>query len=148
MIEQVTEADLPNLRHLIATALSGPVVSTAEEVTFLMSEINKILEWWAENKEKCIHRKYIDNGAIVGMILVKDFWNLSCLFVAPKHQRRGIGKSLVLEVLPECKERSPDRCIKLNSSTNAVAFYQSLGFEQYGPLKDLPGGCVPLKLDF
>jgi len=97
MIEQVTEADLPNLRHLIATALSGPVVSTAEEVTFLMSEINKILEWWAENKEKCIHRKYIDNGAIVGMILVKDFWNLSCLFVAPEHQRRGIGRKICRE---------------------------------------------------
>jgi ribosomal protein S18 acetylase RimI-like enzyme len=73
---------------------------------------------------------------------MKDFWNLSCLFVAPEHQRRGIGKSLVLEVLSECKERSPDRCIKLNSSTKAW------GFEQYGPSKDLLGGCVPLKLDF
>jgi len=31
--------------------LRTAVVSTAEEVTFLMSEIDKILEWWAENNE-------------------------------------------------------------------------------------------------
>jgi ribosomal protein S18 acetylase RimI-like enzyme len=148
MIEQVTEADLPDLHHLIETALRGAVVSTAEEVAFLMGEIDKILKWWAENSERCIHRKFVEGGAIVGMILVKDFWNLSCLFVAPGYQRRGIGKALLLEVLSECRKRSPDKCVKLNSSTNAVAFYQSCGFRQCGPSKDLPGGCVPLRLDF
>jgi ribosomal protein S18 acetylase RimI-like enzyme len=148
MIDQVTETDLPDIHHLVEAALGGAVVSAAEDVAFLMGEIHKILSWWAENPEKCIHRKFVENGTIVGMILVKDFWNLSCLFVAPRYQRRGIGKALLLEVLPECRNRSPDKCIKLNSSTNAVAFYQVLGFRQCGPSKDLPGGCVPLKLDF
>ena len=50
MIENVDEADLPEVRRLIATSLRTWVVSNTTEVDFLMGEIDKILQWSAEKR--------------------------------------------------------------------------------------------------
>ena len=148
MIVNATVGDLPEIHRLISVAIRASVASDAVEEQALLSEIDKILAWWTQHQDKCIHIKYLIDEVIVGMALVKDFWNLACVFVAPEHQRRGIGKLLVEEILARCKTCSLCTHAKVNSSTNAVAFYESLGFVRSGPARDLPGGCVPLRLDF
>lgn len=148
MIENVNNPDLPTVRDLITASLRAGVVSTTEELRFVLREIDQTLKWWFEHPDDCIHRKFTTDGTIYGIVLVKHFWNISCLFVAPERQRTGIGRALMLDVLTTCKNHAPARCMKLNSSTVAVPFYQSLGFRPCGSPRKLPGGCVPLVFDF
>jgi GNAT superfamily N-acetyltransferase len=148
MIENVDKPDLPAVRELITASLCAGVVSTTEDLQFVLREIDQTLKWWVEHQLYCIHRKFAVDGTIYGIVLVKHFWNISCLFVAPERQRTGIGRALMLDVLTTCKNHAPARCLKLHSSTVAVPFYQSLGFRPYGSPRKLPGGCVPLVYDF
>ncbi len=71
---------------------------------------------------------------------MKEFWNLTSLFVDPDFQARGIGKKLVLEALSQCQGMSPKGSVKLSSSTHAQDFYRAMGgFEQVGEPQPLPG---------
>ena len=55
---------------------------------------------------------------------------------------------MIEAVVRECKPRTAESGLKVNSSTVAVTFYLSLGFRQVGPGLDRPGGCVPLEYAF
>ena len=145
MIEPVGVSDLEEIRALIAAAINASVTGSDDEVRFISDDIEKSLLWWLDNPAKSIHLKYLDSGAIVGVVLVKDFWNLTNLFVIPSHQRRGIGRALVHEVIGLCDNKSPRSKIQLNSSSYAVPFYEAVGFTQTGPGRDRPGGCVPFE---
>lgn len=92
--------------------------------------------------------KYVVDGRIGGVVLVKKYWNLSNLFVLPTLQRRGIGRQLLETALAGCRDRSPKGKVMVNSSTVAVEFYKAMGFVQTGPGVDRPGGCVPLEYSF
>jgi GNAT superfamily N-acetyltransferase len=81
-------------------------------------------------------------------VLVKEYWNMTNLFVAPDHQGRGIGRLLLEAAMKGCQTRSPRGALLLNSSTVACGFYEHLGFRQTGPGRDRPGGCVPYGHDF
>jgi GNAT superfamily N-acetyltransferase len=144
MIEEVTRSDVSRVRGVISAAIHGSVASCADDARVILDDIDRLLKWWLQNRGQCIHRKFTAEGSIVGMVLVREFWNLSCLFVLPECQRRGIGKALLADALSACRGLAPDSRIKLNSSTYAVPFYLSQGFKPNGPERDLPGGCVPL----
>jgi len=148
VILPVDPADLPALRRLIEAAVRHGVTMVEAEVAYLVEDIGKSLDQWAAEPAGKLHLKYVDDGVIAGAVLVKDGWNLTNLFVHPAHQRRGIGRALMEEVLAECRGRSPRGALLLNSSTNAVGFYRQLGFVPAGEPRDLPGGCVPLRYDF
>jgi len=123
-------------------------LTTNEDAEFLVTDIFESLEWWQDHKKESIHLKYSSEGNIVGVVLVKEFWNLTNLFVLPTQYRHGIGCALLQEVLGVCEGRSPRDKIQVNSSTNAVKFYEAMGFKQTGPGKDRPGGCVPFEYGF
>ncbi len=142
------DADLSEIRALIESAVRESVATSDEDAEFLVTDILGSLEWWQDHKNESIHLKYSSDGNIVGVILVKEFWNLANLFVLPTQFRRGIGCALLQEVIGVCKERSPRDKIQANSSTNAVKFYEAMGFKQTGPGKDRPGGCVPFEYGF
>lgn len=144
MIEEVTVSDVARVRCVVSAAVHGSVASCADDARVILDDIDKLLQWWQQNRGQCIHRKFTADGSIVGMVLVREFWNLSCLFVVPEHQRRGIGTALLVDALTACRGLAPNSCIKLNSSTYAVPFYLSHGFKPNGSERDLPGGCVPL----
>ena len=147
-IARVETADLPAIRHLVEAALRGGVTQIEAEVAFLLDDIGGSLDEWAAAPVGKLHLKYVDGGAIAGVILVKDWWNLTNLFVDPGRQRRGVGRALMANVLDQCRGRSPRGALLVNSSTNAVGFYRRLGFVASGEPRDRIGGCVPLRYDF
>lgn len=94
----------------------------------------------------CLHIVAQRDDEIIGVILVKEFWNLCSLFVSQECQRQGIGRKLVLAAIEGCRSSSPKQAINLNSSPRAVAFYKSLGFVHRESSQPLPPGSKPMKL--
>lgn len=144
-IAPVVSADLPEIRTVVEAAIRERVVHSEQDVQSLVSDIDAVLRRWELDRSESVHLKYVLERTIVGVALVKRFWNSSILFVAPAHQRQGIGRALIEAVIRECRLRSSSPALKVNSSTVAVPFYLSLGFRQTGPGLDRPGGCVPLE---
>lgn len=147
-IAPVELSDLPEIRTVIEGAIRERVVQSEQDVQGLVALIDTILREWELDGSDSVHLKYVLDHKIVGVALVKNFSNLSTLFVAPDHQRQGIGRALIEAAICECKPRSSQPVIKVNSSTVAVTFYLSVGFRQIGPGLDRPGGCVPLEYAF
>ncbi len=131
-ISGVRTADLPGVRSLIAAAIRGSVADTEADAEFLIADINETLDKWLSEPEDSVHLKYEVGGEILGVALVKKFWNLSNLFVAPARQRQGIGRALINEVLRACRLASPRGKVEVNSSQVAVPFYESQGFRRTG----------------
>lgn len=68
-------------------------------------------------------------GAIAGMIEIREMRHVSMLFVDKAYHRRGIGKELLGAALDIIKsERRPPKKLTVHSSRFAVPFYESLGF--------------------
>ena len=66
---------------------------------------------------------------IIGVIEVRGNNHIALLFVKKSHQRKGIGKELLKRAIETCKTQNPDtHRITVNSSPNAVAAYQKMGF--------------------
>jgi len=147
-IAPVELSDLPEIRTVIENAIRERVVHSESDARDLVAVIEAILRSWELDRSDSVHLKYVLDQKIVGVALVKNFWNLSTLFVAPTHQRQGIGRALIEAAIRECRPRSSKSALKVNSSTVAVTFYLSLGFRQIGPGLDRPGGCVPLEYAF
>jgi len=66
---------------------------------------------------------------------------LRSVYVVPRCQRRGVGASLADDVLEAARQAGLPR-LELDSSLNAVKFYEALGFEALGTVAHrLPGGA-------
>lgn len=147
-IREAKETDLSRVREIISLALRQCVVDSNEHYDFLYKDICSGLDWWRENKEQSLLLVCQCNNSILGFVLVKEYWNLSVLFVDPKHQGLGVGRDLVTSVIKLCKNRSPKACLRINSSNYAVPFYKKMGFTQTGSAIDKPGGCVPFEYNY
>lgn len=147
-IEPVAEDDLPAIRTLIAAAIRHSVAHSEAEARFLIEDVHGSLDSWRDHPADALHLRCSSAGSVVGVVLVKEYWNLTNLFVAPDHQGRGIGRLLLEAAMEACRTRSPRGALLLNSSTVACGFYERLGFRQTGPGRDRPGGCVPYRRDF
>ena len=147
-ISPVVVSDLVPIKALIAAAVRRSVATSEPDAQFLINDIDEGLDAWARDPVNAVHLKCERERRLAGVILVKKYWNLSNLFVAPEFQRQGVGRALVEAVLPECRDKSPKAKLMVNSSTVAVAFYRHLGFRQTGPGIERPGGCVPLEYEF
>ena len=147
-VDPVAESDLPAIRSLIEAAIRDSVAASEEEAQFLIEDIGHSLDGWREHPQDALHLKAFSPEGVLGVILVKEYWNLTNLFVKPAYQGKGIGRCLVEKALNECRRRSPRGAVLVNSSTVAVPFYRRLGFSQTGPGKDRPGGCVPFQYAF
>lgn len=103
------------------------------------------LSWSERNFELCCHLKCTTTDhEIVGVVLVKSFWNLCSLFVAPELHRQGIGRALVMAAAHECRGRSEKKAIWLNAASNAIPFYRAAGFGSRTTAQVLPSGVVSM----
>lgn len=85
---------------------------------------------------------------IIGVIEIRDYRHIALFFVAPEHQRRGIGRELLRKALDECLAYNPNlNEITVNSSPNAVSAYRALGFIERDKEKTINGiRFVPMAL--
>ena len=148
MIEDARDEDLESIRQVVAETVAACIDVADDVLPVLLKDILSGLDWWRENKQSSVLLKYTLDGGIVGMVMVKNYWNVSDLFVLPTFHRRGIGRALMGEALRRCEGKTDRVELKLNSSNHAVEFYRSLGFVPSGEPRDLPGGCVPLSKPF
>lgn len=143
-----TKADLPQILELISNVLLICVTKDLEVHSTLLSDITEGYSWWIEHKDKAYCRICKTKGKVVGVILIKEFWSFSDLFVDPAYQKKGIGRTLIKDAIAVCREKSPKKKLMLNSSDYACGFYRIMGFVQTGKPRDLPGGCTPFEYYF
>ena len=148
MIHPLEAGDFDELSNLVAVAVRKCVANNEADASFLIEDIVGSLKTWQTSGYAGFHGKYSLDGAVTGFVVVKNYWNLSHLFVLPCQQRRGIGRCLLQAAVEACRDKSPRGKIQLNSSASAAAFYAALGFKQTGPGIERPGGCIPFEFDF
>jgi predicted GNAT family N-acyltransferase len=55
------------------------------------------------------------------------------------HQRKGIGRAIMLKMQEHCDKHHPDLLQKMHAQVHALQFYQSLGWEECGDKFDEAG---------
>jgi len=111
--------DAQELRELMACVIAESVTNEAALLRDTIANVNHNLDWWLAQTGECVHIKASVGGRIVGVVLVKEFWNLCSLFVDAQLQGKGIGRALVEAACDACRDRSPTNAIFLNAATNA-----------------------------
>ena len=104
------------------------VEASPEEKAAFAANVCKNIAGWRDAPARSLHLKCMVGGELAGVVLVRDFWNLCNLFVAPQHQSRGLGRALLEAALAGCRGRSPRQVVRLNAARNAVGFYRRMGF--------------------
>lgn len=100
------------------------------------------------SNEQTIHELTIygafENESLIGIIgTKKEGKHISLFFVHKKYHRKGIGKRLFSYAINDC----PVEEVSVNSSTFAISFYQSLGFEKTSEMQITNGlKYTPMKL--
>lgn len=125
---QVQESDLEVLCSISKTSIVHAVDAPSNVLKDIVAHSRKNIELCIASAE-CVFLKFVDGEKILGYILIKDYWNLSDLFILPEHQNQGIGKALLKDATDRCKLYSNKRYIRLNSSLNAEEFYRRFGFK-------------------
>ena len=115
-IRQGKETDLDKIRQVISSAIRQCVTNCDEHHKNIYADVCECLDWWLENKEKGLLLVCEDGESILGMALIKEFWNFADLFVDPQHHRLGIGRELVAGVINGCKHKSPKGYLRAISS--------------------------------
>jgi GNAT superfamily N-acetyltransferase len=148
MIENCVNSDLNTLKEIIKISIVSSIINTEPEAGILIKSVIDSLLKWNDSAADGYYRKFKVDNEIVAFILIKEYWNLSHLFVLPSYQMQGIGKVLLLNGIESCKGKSQKKKIELNSSINAAGFYTRMGFVKAGEVRDLPGGCIPFEYCF
>ena len=147
-IVPVDPKDKAEILDLMARVIRTSVTQDADLQANYIKNVTQNLEWWEANPTLACHLKAVNQQKIVGVILVKKFWNLCSLFVAPEHHRQGIGRALVMAAIEECKGKSEKQAIWLNAAPDAIPFYQALGFVPRPSDQAQPPGVEPMQLKF
>jgi GNAT superfamily N-acetyltransferase len=139
IVEAVAE-DAGQIRAFMAQVIRTSVTADENLLAETTGNVDRNVDIWLQEPGRCIHLAAWRAGELVGIVLVKDFWNLCSLFVAPALQRSGIGRLLVESAAKRCRGRSPKDALWLNAATDAVPFYRRLGFVPRQSTQPLPPG--------
>lgn len=77
----------------------------------------------------------VADGAITGLIELKEGRHVAMLFVAPGWQRRGIGRRLVNAAMAQARAE----VVTVRASLSSVAAYERYGFFQTGEVGEFAG---------
>jgi GNAT superfamily N-acetyltransferase len=145
-LRPATRAEAERIRQLMAMVIATSVSADESVLADTIANVNGNVSFWLDNPQRCVHIVATVGDAMVGVVLVKDFWNLCSLFIDPQHQGRGVGRALVSAAASACRGRSPKQALWLNAATNAIGFYERLGFQPRESRQPLPPGFMPLLL--
>jgi GNAT superfamily N-acetyltransferase len=142
----VQSEDIDELRTFLPRVIVTSVTMDKTLLPGIIENVMTNLSWSQVNSAICCHLKCTTtNHDIAGVVLVKNYWNLCSLFVAPELHRQGIGRALVLAAAGECRGKSEKNAIWLNAAPNAVPFYRAIGFMPRSTEQELPSGVVPME---
>jgi ribosomal protein S18 acetylase RimI-like enzyme len=85
----------------------------------------------------------IFGGKILGGVVGETFFGwmfVSLLWVSERHRGNGWGSSLMRTAEAEARERGVRHVYLDSFSFQAPAFYEKLGYREFGRLKDFPAG--------
>src|SRR5690606_27178699 len=143
---KISEGD--DIRSFLHVVIPQSIDGLTHNIPDVVQNVSANLAMWIHAPSEVLHVIAEYNGRIVGSILVKHYWNLCSLFVHPDFQRIGIGTSLLLSALEQCRSKSPKRAIWLNADNDALRFYQKLGFEPREVRGGRPSGFTPMQYAF
>ena len=132
-------------------SLMRDVIGSAVDTSLrreILDNVQANLAVWLRRPHECLHLVAVDGDSIVGVVLVKDFWNLCSLFVARPVQGRGMGRALMQAAIAACRGRSPKNALHLNAHPNAVRFYERLGFRTRPSVQDSTSGIRAMAYSF
>ena len=139
----VTPADVHDageIRALVARTIACSVTRDDALLADTVANVDRNIDLWLAQPQRCLHLKACVEGRIVGVVLVKDLWNLCSLFVAPEWHGRGIGSALLEAACAACAGASPKSAVLLNAAPGAVGFYLRHGFTPRETAQPLPAG--------
>lgn len=142
-IYRVEDTDIEDVKGVAKKAILESVEVGPDLVDDVIEDTMQHIDAYLSHRSG-VFLKCEMNGALVGFILIKDYWNLSDMFVLPECHGKGAGKALFAEAVKICRTEGEGKPIRSNSSLNAVGFYRSLGFEGFTPSKALPDFVKPL----
>lgn len=76
---------------------------------------------------------------IIGCIGMRNHSHLYHLFINEAWQGQGLARRLWLQAMLYCEQQGNPGLYTVNSSNNAVAVYQALGFVRTGPMQQMHG---------
>ncbi len=95
------------------------------------------------------HQIYIkaedDKNALIGGVFGKIAWQwlyIDLLWVHPNYRKSGLGSTLMNSIEKEANKKSVYAYYLSTSSFQAPVFYQKLGYQICGEIKDLPPGYI------
>lgn len=146
-INSVDPEDCQMIGDFSERVIMESVAAPVEQKVEFVANVRKNIELWQLAPESGLHLQAVDHELLAGVILVRDYWNLCNLFVAPELHRRGIGRALINVAIEMCRSRSPRGCMRLNASPNAIGFYRTMGFQAVPDAPPQYRG-IPFQLDF
>ena len=144
MIAKVNVLECAEILAFVESVVASSVDAPAEAKAVFVENLRLNIDRWARAPEQSVHLKFVENGVVLGVVLVRDHWNLCSLFVAPAHHRRGIGSALVRAAIALCRSKAAAPSIRLNAAYNAVPFYRALGFQEV-PASQSVLSAVPME---
>jgi GNAT superfamily N-acetyltransferase len=84
-----------------------------------------------------------DCGEIVGGLFAVTFWSglaIELLWVAEAYRGAGYGRTLLTRAEAEGHRRGAKKAFLNTHTFQAPGFYEKLGYELYGELRDFPPG--------
>ena len=143
-IVPVEVGEAADVAHFIERVIRASVDASDKEKEDFIVHTRRNVEAWAAAPEGALHLKCEDAGALLGVVMAKQHWNLCHLFVAPAAQGRGIGRALLETAVEACRTRAVRPYVRLNSARNAVGFYERLGFVR---VPDAPAAFAGLQFE-
>ena len=94
-----------------------------------------------------VYRVAEDDGALAGVVAIRDNRHLYHLFVAPDGHRRGLARRLWTEAMDTALRAGNPGEFTVNSSPYAVPVYERFGFVAMGPRTEANGiAFIPMRL--
>jgi len=138
VIQAADPADAEHIRLLMRGVIESSIDLPLRREILTNVEAN--LMAWLDRSVECVHLVATSHQSIIGVVLVKDFWNLCSLFVEPSRQGRGVGRALVEDAAAACASRGTRKALVLNAYPSAIGFYERLGFSLAESGRHLPSG--------
>lgn len=146
LIRDAVHDEAQEIRKLLDLVIDKSLDATVHDIPSIIRSVNDNVDLWLAAPDNIVHLVAELDGKLVGVIMIKEFWNFCSLFVDPAYQRKGVGRQLVQLAAEKCRGRCLHDAIHMYANNEAVEFYRKLGFEVKDTSRTPPAGSTAMKL--